>query len=1770
MKSNSQGVSTELTGGAGFTFEDGCLAIYLCALLGEGPCRGLPNRTVVRVASQRASAGEPMDDIIVEAESPNSERAKLSLQVKKALTVSSAESNQDFRSIILGAYATITKPEFRADIDQVGAITGSIRDDSKRAVETVCTWAKSQDTSDTFLGKFSPGVSNNEHRKFHNAVRDILRDSIPANRLDTEVHRLLKHFVLMEFDLLHDGATDESNAVALLRYCLKPIDATRSADLWSCLRVIAREAAGQGAAFSRPNLIPRLHGSFRLVGAISLRKSLDLLFQEAQLGLKDIAVDVIGSVIPRTKVIEETRDKLKQHSFVQIIGIPGAGKSAVLRLLCDEFFKAGTGLFLKSDKLSYSSWSAYAMAIGLDAVSLESLLLEITLCGTPILAIDGLDRISPESRGIVRDILNTILGNPVLKSAWSIAATVRSGGIEDIRTWLPSNLFDESQPAMVEVKAFDDEESRALADALPALRALLFSENERVREISRRPFFAAVIGKSFGNTQGSPVEANSEIQLIDAWWVRGGYNANSNRILYRTEALRRLAAYGSATLGRGISLEGTIDLGAITELKADGILKDGAPGSVRFSHDIFFEWAYLHVLMGRESEWPDEIRRVGEPPVLGRVVELLSQKALASSPASWGNSLTALETSDLRPQWARAWLLGPIGHSEFLDKATPFTDALFYEGSDRVRRLAVWFQAEKTRPNPAILDGSSGKGLSLSEAVRLADLYAWPSDIRSWQRGCQWFIDNIGRCPIDVIPEIVAVFEVWQNALADHPNAISRQIMVLVHSWLIDIEDLIHAEDYRRSGEGKWHTLPEGGMKELEQRLRHLFVRSVRTLPNEVKDYLSRVADRPRLRKECFKDVLTFSPILAEKIGPVLVSFLLAELKQELPNDVAKRPMPRGMFNQGPSIHDRLELALNPNTHAFFPASPLWQPFPALFQSSPEDGLYAVRELSNHAITAWRQFCANDWERPSTPIPLVMDFPWGLQSFWGSHKTYTWFRGNGGPGVLASALMALEKWAFSEIEKGVDADGLIRKILTGHESCAVLGIAVAIALHTKRVSNTTLPFISSQALWWWDIARMGYDRTASSMLLSFHETQDHIAALREQNSWEVRKSEIRDLAMRFVICNDETLAKAAQSVIQDFPKNIHFATEEEKKNSDDTDSVLRQALIWAEWGKPENYTARRFEGNGQVLIELNNPTAQDPDVVASRERVQTLNQQLGLSLWADESFSGSQISARMSLIQALETAHLLEGPELFTQPVGMLSFSDQAVAAVAAVAMKFFSSIPEAERQWAVDVIFRVTELPEPMDEEFYSMSENPYHVGLHALRGLVFMIRGKIRVLEAQQALIRLTAHPRESISKNAVSAILGLWDVDKRFSWIGLNLAINLSTGYWNGNPDESGQNDLENNAKAVEAALAKMVSGDNFDFKLSRIPPAWEFAQARPIRGPFNEEQPAGAPHWRSPDTHFDHRYLSSLLRSIPFKEILQEHSMASQFLIFCNTMTEWTVERISPTWDTRGQNRRDRETNIFEWKMDLSRFLGQVAIHLEPAQVRTVFLDVIASLDDDDYFDMLSPFLDMLGCGIMDDAVFPENAIAIMGDCLPRILASDDWSMLRRRSSRHLDEDLSKIVSSLFFVQVGESKAPNSARFANGDWSEVGKILPLVDSVVMSFGDIPRVASLFLTLCERAGANYPMEKFLDHMHGLFKLQSSTPVGWRETYLPNRIASLIQNFATRTQPLPLEKAQSMLRLLDRLVDMGDRRATALQTSELFKNTRADSARELTSSTL
>jgi len=95
--------------------------------------------------------------------------------------------------------------------------------------------------------------------------------------------------------------------------------------------------------------------------------------------------------------------------------------------------------------------------------------------------------------------------------------------------------------------------------------------------------------------------------------------------------------------------------------------------------------------------------------------------------------------------------------------------------------------------------------------------------------------------------------------------------------------------------------------------------------------------------------------------------------------------------------------------------------------------------------------------------------------------------------------------------------------------------------------------------------------------------------------------------------------------------------------------------------------------------------------------------------------------------------------------------------------------------------------------------------------------------------------------------------------------------------------------------------------------------------------------------------------------------------------------------------------------------------------------------------------------------------------------------------------------------------------------------------------------------FLTLCERARDTYPADAFADEILSILENAAAPLKGWHSTSNAARIAGLIQHFASRETPLSRELGLKLLRVLDLLVDMGDRRSAALELSEVFREIRA-----------
>jgi len=236
--------------------------MYLAALLAETTAAGLSGDVLTSVELQRGSFSAPMDDIIVTGRALDGSPRTLSLQVKRALTISAARSNQDFRDVVAKGLATIRGNLFQKDHDRIGVITGTIAPQPQRALEAVCEWARSSLDPNSFQMRLAADVANDQHRGVRDAVRAAMLVADP-NATAADLFLLLRHFVLVTVNVLHEGSTDEASMVGLLSRCLSPPESARAYELWQSLNRLAREGAGRAAQFDRTSLLNQIRGRFR-------------------------------------------------------------------------------------------------------------------------------------------------------------------------------------------------------------------------------------------------------------------------------------------------------------------------------------------------------------------------------------------------------------------------------------------------------------------------------------------------------------------------------------------------------------------------------------------------------------------------------------------------------------------------------------------------------------------------------------------------------------------------------------------------------------------------------------------------------------------------------------------------------------------------------------------------------------------------------------------------------------------------------------------------------------------------------------------------------------------------------------------------------------------------------------------------------------------------------------------------------------------------------------------------------------------------------------------------------------------------------------------------------------------------------------------------------------------------------------------------------------------------------------------------------------------
>lgn len=1762
--------SSELRGGQGFSYEDTVAASFLVALIREEASLG-SNGSVVRVAVQQEACGEPMDDLIVDV-SLDGELARLGFQVKSTITIS--EKDPDFKAIINAALQTRAKSSFREGRDAYGFIAGSVGDSRLKSLNRIIYRAKASTTADEFSRRFAPG---SESSQSDIGLRKNLRSLIQPVDDDAEWD-FYRHFVAFRLDGLEprgDRLVELGNRLEMM----SDLSGTQFVELL-CRQV--RIGEGTAKVWTRGSLLSDLRSTgTRLQIAPRYAQDLAKLNDYVTGALADIRCDIAGCSIERGRYVVDVQKTQARHVFTNISGLPGCGKSVVLRKCVERAQNNGPVLFLKSDRLEGTSWQSLAKSLGLHHSSVDEILTEIGNTGTPVLFIDGVDRVKPEHRGVITDLLHAIERSPDLRN-WRILVTSRDQGLEVLRSWVPASLYAKTGVGDVPIEPLNDDEAGQLAKQHPHLRPLLFG-NASVKEVARRPFFAAVLADQVNGQWRQGREApQTESELIESWWRAGGYNIEPEAADRRQRALLDLAERGATTLGKEIRAK---NLESSTIAQLEGLRRDKIidvvelGSSYKFSHDIFFEWAFFRRLIDCSSDWPQALTAAGEPPLLARIVSLYSQYWLERE-SGWANWYWELSKQPLRPQWRRAWLVGPPSSTRFTDYIDSFENLLSLDDFRVMEKFLVWYQAERTIPNPLLLQNPHENLVNSASVVRAADQLGWPSDLYAWLRVLTWLLDNLTRFPVKLRPQIVELFSVWQNMFATTANDCSKRIIETADMWLTELESG-HAPD--------WESLESDTLDELANNLRLMIFFAAKIYRDPAIRAIDRVIARPQRSRAVLASVFNLAAVLSRVCPEKLAELVKIEVVEELPKtqwerehrereeQVARieelRDRPKAdlteaerrvlSFNYFPLSYreyDFDDLGIDRLHHSFYPPAPGHEPFSSLFQFAPEVALELVRDLANHATTAWCQIHEINPERYGTPIPIEIQFPWGPQQFWGNPKSYAWYFGEGGPQPIEAAYLAMTHWAHQRLDEGMNLEELVHQVVRGHHSVATLGLAVSLALEKPERSPAVLAMIKSQRLWVLDADRQmqEYVRDVDLTHLGLPDSR-YMMSENQKNSdlylkqRNYRNYSLKDLVYQYASSDNESERKEIKASLARFPSELPFELEEQRKDAGMETTMREVAQVWSRFANIENYSLRAVPG----YQGLSQPIYTDPDTPkpTSERRAQATRSLGAIAIikWARKSLISKAIDPEMTVKDAVTFAkkYKLEDLQLLN-PNDDTNFQVTCIVATAAVVLGFNSESDDIA--WARRVVDCMAAMKEAVPEQAGRFNNNPMDPRYFYIAALKFDVCHDCPGRDSQIRLLTLIADPNRHIAQAACTALFDDKVVPLELMWNAAVLVSELFSNYEFHSHIETDEEGLvdQHRQQALTRAIERVEWIEPFDSALVPPPEAWTLEKGAPkrrIRWNTADEV------WTYPRFDFSQSFAEKIIGFFPVEKFGENEILRSQLVAYARALVGWTADRLFPPFVVNEpQNQNSESSSFFKWYRALAGFIARTSIFCPLMESKAFFVEPLLKGRCIDIVEYLRELIDQVVCRYVYDAIeIPPVALEFLNYLLDKVLAEPEFSSSGGRWNRD-DQRFLSICDS--FLMISVTNSPGATRFANGQWKDLPMVMPLIDQLMLQAGWSNQVMKRFLTLAERAGSCIPINWFCRVVSDSMDADGFRLERWLNQGIPARISGVIQQLAEHQYPLQQEQARDLLLVLDRLVDIGDRRAAALQQSEHFRH--------------
>lgn len=1092
-KPSKRKAPVQLTGGSGFRFENSVAARVLLDMLSAKNSLGADFGRVARVDWQARDAGWLADDLAISCRLASDDERIAGVSVKSYQQLGRAGFHPDFSKIAWQQWLNEnTGRHFRRGVDALVLVTGDIANDVRQAWSDLLHQASQSSPERVVARLVKDDQEGSQTSELQRAIFDSLcrPDELGGEQPGAVSDRvlLIRDLRVIKFDYEAQPSSDLAQALLDCQGCLSSGDASDAKNLWERLVGIADEKRPAGGSLDLPGLLAMLRGQFQFLLHPDFRAGWETLCRRSDDATADITGAINGSArLPRDDERTQIADSLAGDRVCLLVGESGSGKSALAKQIAADRY--GRTVWLSADDMDHEAAVDFERAIGLRHPLIQLLLASPEPC---LVVLDGAEAYSPDARHAAARIIKEIFSNPAANHVHVLTTVQFEAADRLIRQLAHLGVPDGALNAITLGRPSSDEVG-ALLSALPQLgwiglrpevRPLL--ANLKVLDLTARTLHSE---KALGNR--AFIGLTTLIDILWGDWVERGDEYG------RSHLLKTIAIQEADQLSSGVARQslGFAEQQALPDLIASGLVRV-RDERVAFAHDLLGDWARMRVLVGdspialaasgqraQAPRWHKAIRLFGQrileqdvegidqwragvenipdepaPPALIRDLFLeslfLATNAVALLERTWA-VLISSKGALLRRLLDRFLFVGTLPDTRLLAFTEDQDDAARFEHAFRVPYWPYW-----------------GPVLTILQAHREDVVQHAPYEAA---RVCGLWLRAM---PFELVPGHAMP---WRKEAAALAVAIAREIQT-------------------RNEEGSYSSAADRSVYEAA-------LYAARDLPTEVGDLSLELAKRRELsatvsarvqetrRQRNEERQQPKKATRKSKAPPPPMSFSRGRLNPPWPDGPTERVdhefqeacLSGNAFstlaraNPDAALEVLLAVCIEDPQHDDYgrssrmedtglaywrggePAMYFRGPFLQFLRVAPEQGISFVLRLVNFATRR----LVGDRVGELVEIDGHAKRWLGDSRVFRFHHDWPLFHGS----MIHSALMALEKWFYEQIEQGrdIEVEAAARRIVAESESVAFAGLMFDVGKRSPSLFAGALkPLFSAGVLWSWD------------------------------------------------------------------------------------------------------------------------------------------------------------------------------------------------------------------------------------------------------------------------------------------------------------------------------------------------------------------------------------------------------------------------------------------------------------------------------------------------------------------------------------------------------------------------------------------------------------------------------------------------------------------------------------------------------------------------------